>query len=132
MAASQTYAQAGAAAFSRLRRDPVARLSALARIMDTALAIPGTRIRFGADAVLGLAPGVGSLASAAFSAYLVLEAWRLGVPTRLIAKMFANLGIDALVGSVPVLGTVFDIGFRANVRNLRLLTEHLGIASPRV
>lgn len=108
----------------------VARLRALARTLDSAVPIPGTKIRFGADALLGLVPVVGDLAGAALSGYVVLSAARLGVPRAVLARMVANLGADALVGAVPLLGDFFDVGWRANTRNVALLERALAEPGP--
>jgi hypothetical protein len=102
------------------------RVRALARMLDSALKIPGTGISFGLDSIVGLVPGIGDLAGAAFSGYIVLTAARLGVPPSVLARMLLNLGTDTLVGSVPILGDLFDVGFRANIRNSELLDRHLG------
>ena len=107
------------------RAQALARLERLARFLDTAIAIPGTRIRFGADTVVGLVPGVGDAITTLASAYLIYEAHRLGVPRHLIVRMIGNVAFDALVGAVPVLGDVADAFWRANTRNIRLLREHL-------
>ncbi|MDX0414087.1 DUF4112 domain-containing protein [Sinorhizobium medicae] len=96
----------------------------LARLMDTALGIPGTRMSLGADSVLGLIPGVGDFAAAAVSLIIVNEARRLGVPNDKLAKMLVNVGFDTLAGSVPVLGDVFDVYFKSNRRNLQLVLDH--------
>lgn len=101
------------------------RLRRLTRWMDTRWRIPGTRIPVGLDGIASLAPVVGDTATAAVSAYIVWEAARFGLPRSLVARMVANVGVDWLVGSVPVLGTIFDIAFKANRRNLDLLHEHL-------
>jgi hypothetical protein len=101
------------------------RLDALARLMDSALRVPGTDIRFGADAVLNLFPGAGTAVSTGISAYLVWEARQLGAPASLIARMAGNVGVDALISIVPLVGWVGDVFFRANLRNVRLLREHL-------
>ena len=102
-----------------------ARLAALARALDTAVAIPGTNIRMGADALLNLIPGAGTLFAKALSGYLIWEARRLGVPASTLMRMIGNLGIDAAISIVPVAGWVGDIFFRANKRNLALLDAHL-------
>ena len=99
------------------------RVRSLARILDTAIRIPGTGIRFGLDSILGLIPGVGDLTGAALSGYIVLAAARLGVPPSVLARMILNLGVDTLVGSIPLLGDLFDVGFRANIRNAALLEK---------
>ena len=106
----------------------LARVRALARILDTAFRIPGTGIRFGLDPVLGLVPGLGDVVGVAASGYIIVEAARLGAPPAVVMRMLANVGIEALVGAVPVLGDLFDVGWRANVRNVRLLERH--VASP--
>jgi len=107
------------------RAEALARLERLARFLDTAIAIPGTRIRFGADTMVGLVPGVGDAITTLASAYLIYEAHRLGVPKHLLARMIGNVAFDALIGAVPVLGDVADVFWRANTRNIRLLREHL-------
>lgn len=107
------------------RVDQAARVRALARVLDSAVGIPGTRIRFGLDSLIGLVPGVGDLAGAAFSGYIILSAARLGVPPVVLSRMLLNLGVDTLVGSVPLLGDAFDVGFRANTRNAALMERHL-------
>ncbi len=105
-------------------------MRALAKMLDSALRIPGTGISFGLDSIVGLVPGIGDLAGAAFSGYIVLTAARLGVPPSVLARMLLNLGTDTLVGSVPLLGDLFDVGFRANIRNSELLDRHLGQPEP--
>jgi uncharacterized protein DUF4112 len=93
--------------------------------MDAAVTIPGTNIRFGLDALIGLVPGLGDMAGAAMSGYIVLAAARLGAPTPVLVRMVANVAIDGVVGSVPLLGDLFDVGWRANIRNTDLLDRHL-------
>ena len=107
------------------RRARIERLEWLSRLLDTAILIPGTGIRFGADAVIGLVPGIGDAVTAALSAWIVYEAHRLGAPRHLIARMIANIAVDGLLGAVPLAGDAFDVLFRANRRNMRLLREHL-------
>ena len=99
------------------------RVRSLARILDTALRIPGTGIRFGLDSILGLIPGLGDVTGAALSAYIVLAAARSGVPPSVLARMILNLGVDTLVGTIPLLGDRFDVGFKANIRNAALLEK---------
>jgi hypothetical protein len=105
--------------------DDVRRVRALARALDTAIRIPGTGIRFGLDSIIGLVPGAGDLASALMSGYIVLASARLGVPPWVVMRMILNLGVDTLVGSVPLVGDLFDVGFRANIRNAALLESHI-------
>lgn len=109
----------------------VARLSRLAHLLDSAIRIPGTGIRFGADSIVGLAPGIGDALTGLLAAYIVVEAARLGVPKRKLLRMAANVGLDATVGAIPILGDLFDVAFKANRRNLRIIEEHLGAAPPR-
>ena len=98
---------------------------ALARLLDAAVTIPGTNIRVGLDALIGLVPGVGDMAGAAMSGYIVLAAARLGAPTPVLLRMLLNIGVDGVIGSVPLLGDLFDVGWRANLRNTALLDAHL-------
>ena len=101
------------------------RVQVLARALDSAIRIPGTKISFGLDSIIGLVPGAGDLASAMMSGYIVLASARMGVPPSVVTRMILNLGVDTLVGSVPLLGDLFDVGFRANLRNAALLDRHL-------
>jgi hypothetical protein len=101
------------------------RLEWLADLLDSRFRIPGTEIRIGLDPLIGLVPAVGDGASLLVSAYLVLRARRLGLPRRVLARMVLNLAIDGLVGTVPVLGDIFDIGFKANRRNIALVRRFL-------
>jgi hypothetical protein len=101
------------------------RVDALARLMDDAFRLPGTNRRFGLDSVAGLIPGVGDLATGAAGAYILLEAWKVGAPKPLLAKMLGNLAADAAIGAVPVVGDVCDFFFKASRRNRDLLVRHL-------
>ncbi|MGZ8470762.1 MAG: DUF4112 domain-containing protein [Gemmatirosa sp.] len=105
------------------------RVRAMARVLDSAVGIPGTRVRFGLDAVLGLIPGVGDVVGAAAAGYIVLAAARLGAPPTVLVRMLLNVGVDTVVGAVPLLGDLFDLGGRSNSRNVALLERHL--ADPR-
>ncbi|MCQ4632456.1 DUF4112 domain-containing protein [Shinella sp. CPCC 100929] len=107
---------------ARLRR-----IRGLARLMDTALRIPGTGVSLGADSLLGLIPGVGDFAAAAVSLIIVNEARRLGVPNDKLIKMLVNVGFDTVAGSVPVLGDVFDVYFKSNRRNVQLVLDHFDL-----
>lgn len=106
------------------------RLEAIARILDSRWRIPGTGIRFGADPVLNLLPGIGLLASKGVSVYLIWEARRLGVPAGTLLRMAGNLGLDALISAVPVLGWAGDMFYRANLKNMDLLRGHLDRTGP--
>jgi uncharacterized membrane protein YbhN (UPF0104 family) len=101
------------------------RLRRLAVLLDTAVHLPGG-IRVGADAIIGLAPGIGDAITTAMAAYIVYEAHRLGLPKHKLLRMAANVAIDGLVGAVPVFGDIFDVAFKANIRNLRIIEDHLG------
>lgn len=98
---------------------------ALARLLDEAVRIPGLDVRVGLDAVLGLVPGVGDALGAALSGWVIVVAARLGAPPSILARMAANAALDALVGSIPLLGDLFDVGWRANTRNVALLERWL-------
>jgi len=113
------------------REQRIARVEALSQLFDTALVVPGTNIRLGLDAVIGLVPGVGDLISTAVALYIVNEARALGVPRTLLARMLGNVALDGVVGSVPVLGDMFDVAFRANRRNVALLRQHLDALTSR-
>jgi hypothetical protein len=101
----------------------------LARLLDDAIPIPGTRMRIGLDPLIGLVPGLGDIAGGIASAYIVLAAARLGAPKAMLLRMAANVGIDTIVGSVPIIGDLFDAGWKSNSRNVRLLEAH--VADPR-
>lgn len=100
-------------------------LDELAHLLDSRWRIPGLGLRFGVDAVAGLVPGAGDLASGAVSAYVIYKAAKLGAPSHVVARMAGNVALDTLVGSVPLLGSVFDLFFKANNRNVALLRRHL-------
>jgi hypothetical protein len=106
------------------KRAAIERLDRLARLFDTAFIVPGTNIRFGVEAVMRLVPGIGDAAASALSCYLLYEAHRLEVPSHVFARMVANVVIEGTVGAVPVFGDLFDVGFRANRRNVAILREH--------
>ena len=103
----------------------LARLDALARIMDSAFQIPGTNIRMGVDALLGLLPGIGDAISASISSYLIWEAKQLGVSKLVLARMAGNVAIDTVIGAVPFAGDIFDVAYKANVKNIALLKKHV-------
>jgi len=108
---------------ARSRAERVARLDALATLLDTAFILPGTNVRFGLDALIGLVPGIGDAITTAISLYIVHEAHQLGAPSHVILRMLANVALDGFVGAVPVVGDAFDVMWRANRRNVRLLRE---------
>jgi hypothetical protein len=107
----------------------LARVRTVARALDSAIAIPGTSFRFGLDPLLGLIPGLGDLAGAAASGYIILTAMQLGVSRLVVIRMLGNVAMDTLVGAVPVLGDLFDAGWKANNRNVALIERHVASSS---
>lgn len=101
------------------------RLARLAWMLDSSIRLPGG-FRVGLDGIIGLIPGVGDLIGAGLSSYIVVEAARLKVPFRVLARMGLNVLIELVVGIVPIFGDIFDFAFKANLRNVRLLNEYLG------
>lgn len=114
----------------RDRASTHARLEGLARLMDSAVRVPGTNITLGLDALLGLVPVAGNVATTLISSYLILEARRLGVSKFTLARMMGNVGLDALISAVPLVGNLGDVFFKANRRNLALLRRHLHALDP--
>lgn len=107
------------------REEVLRRLDALANLMDSAFVIPGTQVRMGLDGLIGLVPVIGDLITTAISSYILVEARRLGASRFTLARMAMNIAVDGVIGAVPVAGDVFDIAFRANRRNVKILREHL-------
>ena len=107
------------------QRSRIEHLDSLAHVLDDSFRIPGTGIRFGMDAVIGLVPGFGDAAGGLMSAYIVLQAARLGTPVPVLLRMLLNVLVETVVGGVPLLGDLFDAGYKANLRNLTLLRTSL-------
>ncbi|TAI60195.1 DUF4112 domain-containing protein [Bradyrhizobium sp. Leo170] len=107
------------------REQRLARLEAIAKLLDVAFIVPGTKIRYGIDGLIGLIPVVGDIITTAISLWLVREARALGAPWHITARMPANVALDGAVGLVPLAGDAFDVMFRANVRNVRMLRRWL-------
>src|SRR3546814_7025723 len=103
------------------------RLNNVARLLDTALRIPGTNIRFGADSLMGLLPVVGDASGAIVGLAIINEARKLGLPSGKLGRMLTNLAADTALGSVPVLGDAFDIYFKAPKRNIDILLDHFAV-----
>ncbi|MCW3089985.1 MAG: hypothetical protein JWP81_1054 [Ferruginibacter sp.] len=99
-------------------------LDLLARLMDSQFKIPGTNIKFGLDPLIGLIPGAGDFATLLISGYMVMILARNGASGFVLARMTMNILIDALIGSIPILGDIFDVGFKASQRNMKLMHEH--------
>ena len=120
-----------AAAEDRLESEPVKRVQALSRLLDNAIAIPGIGYRIGLDPILGLLPGGGDLISGIISVYVVFEAARLGVPAATLGRMGFNIILEVLLGTVPMVGDFFDVVWKANAKNVRLLERHMISPRPR-
>src|SRR3954468_2348109 len=95
-------------------------LDQLAGVLDDIFQIPGTRIRFGLDPIVGLVPGVGDMISGLLSFLIVFAAWQRGLPRVTIMRMVVNIGVDSLVGSIPIVGDLFDTLWKANRMNYNL------------
>src|ERR1700759_297488 len=116
------FGSSAANPFGNLSREQrLARLDALARLLDVAFIVPGTKIRYGIDGIIRLIPVVGDLIASAFSLWLVREARALGAPWHVTARMLANVALEGTVGMIPVAGDAFDVMFRANIRNMKML-----------
>mgnify|MGYP000383259239 CR=1 FL=1 len=114
--------------FSGMSKDPAAirqRVEALEILLERSFVIPGTRIPFGLDSIIGLVPVVGDLITAAMGSYLVWEARNLGMSKWHLTRMAANIGIDTVLGAVPLVGDAFDLVWRSNTRNLKIIRKHL-------
>lgn len=105
------------------------RIRLLSHVLDEQWQIPGKTYRVGLDALLGLIPGVGDVAGALLSAYILYEAMRLGMPRTGLLRMAANIGIDSVIGAIPIVGDIFDMAWKANKKNVALL--HAYLASQR-
>jgi len=107
------------------REQRLARLDAIAKLLDVAFIVPGTNFRYGIDGLIGLIPVVGDIITTAISLWVVREARALGAPWYITTRMLGNVALDGVVGLVPLAGDAFDVMFRANVRNVRLLRRWL-------
>lgn len=103
----------------------VERLQRLAQLWDSAFRVPGTQVRIGLDPLIGLVPGLGDAAGALVASYIVLEGLRCDVAPSTLLRMLANVAIDALLGTIPVIGDIFDVGWKANIKNVALIEHHL-------
>jgi hypothetical protein len=93
-------------------------------LLDSAFGVPGTRVRFGLDGIIGLVPGLGDFVAPVFTGLLLVTALRMRVPAVVQARMVLNAALDMVLGLVPVLGDLVDIAWKANLRNLALLERH--------
>jgi hypothetical protein len=103
----------------------LARLRKLAWIIDGVFRLPGTRFRFGLNSIIGMLPVGGDAVLGVVSLYIIYEAAQLGVPGPKLARMLANVGVEVLGGSVPIVGDLFDMALKANLRNLAIIEEHV-------
>jgi hypothetical protein len=113
-----------------------ARLALLRRwavLLDSAFRVPGTRVRFGLDALIGLIPGIGDLSAPVYAAFILVTGFRMRVPAVVQARMVLNAALDMLMGLVPLIGDVGDVFWKANLRNMALLERHArpGVAPTR-
>ncbi|MCC0179166.1 DUF4112 domain-containing protein [Waterburya agarophytonicola K14] len=108
----------------------IKKLRRISKVLDNAIAIPGTKLRFGLDPILGLLPGGGDTITGGLSAYIVVEAAKMGLPREIIGQMIVNILIDSFAGTIPVLGDLFDFGWKSNVKNIELLEKHLDLGEP--
>ena len=115
---TNTSNKSQAASLRRLRR--------ISHLLDNAIPIPGTKYRIGLDPILGLIPGGGDLLGSVFAGYVVFKSAQMGVPQETLLKMAANIVFDTVAGTVPVAGDLFDVAWKANVKNIELLDAHLG------
>jgi hypothetical protein len=116
------FGNSSANPFGNLTREQrLARLDALAKLLDVAFILPGTNVRYGIDGLIGLIPVIGDIITTAISLWLVREARALGAPWHLTMRMLGNVALDGVVGIVPLVGDAFDVMFRANIRNVKLL-----------
>jgi len=100
------------------------KLRSLTNLLDNAISIPGTRYRIGIDPIIGLFPAAGDYITAGLSAYIVIEAAKMGASKRTLARMVLNIIFDALAGTIPLIGDLFDATWKANVKNMALLESH--------
>ncbi|MBW4597045.1 MAG: DUF4112 domain-containing protein [Brasilonema angustatum HA4187-MV1] len=107
------------------------RLRQLSRLLDRAITLPGTQVSVGLDPIIGLIPVGGDFLGVMLSAYIVLEAARLGAPAATLSRMMINIILDGLVGAIPIAGDLFDFAWKANERNVKLLEDHLRSPSHR-
>jgi hypothetical protein len=115
---TNTLSKSHAASLRRLRR--------ISHLLDNAIPIPGTKYRIGLDPILGLIPGGGDLLGSIFAGYIVFKSAQMGVPQETLVQMAANIVFDTVAGTVPVAGDLFDVAWKANVKNIELLDAHLG------
>ncbi len=107
------------------------RLRNFSQLLDNAIAVPGTKFRFGLDPLLGLIPGGGDLIGMVFSCLVVFEASRLGATPTTLGQMTFNILLETIVGTVPGIGDLFDVAWKSNTKNIKLLDDYLGVQQSR-
>ncbi len=113
------------------QEDSVRRMEFVAQLLDSAFVLPGTNKRVGIDAIIGLVPGIGDIVTTMLSSYVIWEARNLGVSRVALGRMLTNLAIHAAIGSLPVIGDIFDAFFRVNQRNMRIVRSQLAAGKIR-
>lgn len=108
------------------------RIRKFSRILDASIGLPFTKFKIGLDPILGLVPGLGDVVTTAFSAYIIVMAARFGLPWRILRQMMLNVGLEFVVGGVPIVGDIFDAFYKSNLRNLGLLEQHLQQIEPEL
>ena len=113
--------------------DPVSirkRIEAMEHLLERSLVVPGTKYPIGLDTIIGFVPVIGDIVTAALAGYIVWEAKNLGLPRWKLWRMIGNIGIDSAVGAVPIIGDAFDVVYRSNTKNLRIVKRHLDKHQP--
>ena len=117
-----------------LGRDPHSvrqRIEMMEQVLENAMVVPGTRFRIGVDAMIGIIPVVGDLLAAAMGAWIVWEARNLGMSRWQLLRMGGNVAVDTAIGAIPFVGDAFDLAFRSNTRNLRIIRKYLDKHHPQ-
>lgn len=109
---------------------PLQRLDRVAWLLDNSIKIPGVNYRIGLDGLIGLIPGIGDATGTLLSMYILAEGARAGIPKPILLRMAWNIGVDSLIGAIPLVGDLFDMTWKANARNVRLLKEYNHASHP--
>ena len=110
---------------NEILEEKLIRLRQLSKNLDESFTIPGTKIKFGIDALLGLVPGGGDLVSSVFSLYILRAAIKMKLPKSAVLAMISNILLDTTIGIIPIIGDIFDIFWKSNKRNLKIIEKHL-------
>ena len=110
---------------NEILEEKLIRLRQLSKNLDESFTIPGTKIKFGIDALLGLVPGGGDLVSSVFSLYILRAAIKMKLPKSAVLAMITNILLDTTIGIIPIIGDIFDIFWKSNKRNLKIIEKHL-------